>query len=300
MGSWLTSQVFRLPSDVAPGQTAQVAVHVTAPRVTAPLYLEAELFKNQQLWFPSFQPVAVSVGAAKWSAGFDLTGIPAAWSAGQTQWFTVYAKNTGTAAWTAGGAGYVALDLHFTPRPGGSSAIGGWLTSQVFRLTADVAPGQTAQVGVRVTAPSAPGPIYLEAEMFKNQQLWFPTAQPVPVSVAVATWWASADLTGAPLVWSPGQTQAFAVFLRNTGNELWPAGGANAVELDLHFTSPAGGWVTNQAFHLTRDIRPGDADRFVVSVTAPPQPGSYILEAEMFKNQQFWFVPRQQVAVTAG
>src|SRR5579864_4701761 len=303
---WLTSQVFRLPSDTAPGQTAQVAVHVISPRQSGPVYLEAELFKNQQFWFASFQPVAVAVGAAAWSAGYDVGGVPASWAAGQTQWFTVFVRNTGTSTWPAGGANYVALDMHFTTRPGGSADKAQWLTSEVFRLPSDTAPGQTAQVAVRITAPAQAGKLYVEAEMFKNQQLWFPVAQPVAASVAPATWWASSDLSRVPVAWRAGQTQVFTVLVANTGNELWPAGGPNPVELDLHFTSQPGGsavqssWMTSQVYPLGRDIRPGDTAQIAVSVTAPQRSGAYYLEAEMFKNQQFWIMPWQPVAMTAG
>jgi spore germination protein YaaH len=306
MSGWLTSQVFRLSSDTAPGKTAQVAVHVTAPRQAGALYLEAELFKNQQFWFASFQPVAVAVGSLPWSAGYDVSGVPSTWSAGQTQWFTVLVKNTGTATWPATGLNHVALDMHFTTRPGGSAVKGQWLTSQVFNLSSNTAPGQTAQIAVKITAPAQAGPLYVEAEMFKNQQFWFPLAEPVSASVAPATWWASSDLSGLPPAWSGGQTQVFTVFVANTGNELWPATGPNAVELDLHFTTRPGGsavessWMTSQVFALRSDTGPGGIAQIAVSVTAPRQAGAYYLEAEMFKNQQFWIQPWQPVAVTVG
>lgn len=307
MGSWLTSQVFNLPADTAPGATAQVAVHVVAPKQAGTYYLEAELFKNQQFWFPSsFQPVPVAVGASSWSAGFDLSGAPARWSAGQTQVFTVTVKNAGSATWPSGGANPVELDMHFATQPGGAAAESSWLTSQVFRLPAAVAPGATEQIPVKITAPAQTGHLYLEAGMFKNQQFWFPNAQPVPVSVAQAEWWAGADLSGVPQVWGGAQTQVFTVFVTNTGNELWPSTGPNPVELDLHFTSRVGGstaeaaWMTSQIFALPSDIAPGQTAQIPVRVTAPALAGSYYLEAQMFKNQQFWLQPWQPVAVTVG
>jgi hypothetical protein len=310
IGQWLTSQVFRLSADIAPGQTAQIAVHVTAPAQAGSLYVEAEMFKNQQLWFRSYEPVVIAVGGQQWSAGYDLSGVPATWSAGQTQWFTVFVKNTGSYTWPSGGLGYVALDLRFTSQAGGSSAANAWLTSQVFRLPADIAPGGTAQIPVRVTAPEQPGALYLEAAMFKNQQLWFPLAQPVQVNVEPALWWSGTDISGiplvygAPLAWRSGQTQSFTVVLTNTGNETWLAGGSNGVELDLHFTAGPGGsnkiqsWLTSQIFSLPADLAPGQSADLVVRVTAPQQTGSLYLEAQMFKNQQFWIQPWQPVAVT--
>jgi hypothetical protein len=279
---------------------------VTAPSRAGALYLEAELFKNQQFWFASFQPVAVAVGGVTWSAGYDLSGVPSSWAAGQTQWFTVFVKNTGTATWPATGANNVALDMHFTSRPGGSAAKAQWLTSQVFNLPSSIAPGQTAQIAVRITAPGQSGRLHLEAEMFKNQQFWFAIAQPVSTSIAPASWWASSDLDGVPVTWAGSQTQVFTIFVANTGNELWPSTGPHAVELDLHFTTQPGGsageisWMTSQVFALPSDIAPGQVAQIPVRVTAPAHGGPVYLEAEMFKNQQFWIQPWQPVAVTVG
>jgi glycosyl hydrolase family 18 (putative chitinase) len=299
IGSWRTSQVYRLTADVAPGQTAQIPMKVTAPVASGTTYLEAEMFQNQKRWFADAQPVAVTVGGASWSGGFDLSGVPAKWSAGQTQWFTVVVKNTGTSTWPAAGGNYVALDMHFANRAGESPAA--WLTSQVFRLTANVAPGQTAQIPVRVTAPAQGGSLLLEASMFKNQQAWFPNAQPVAVQVAPATWWASGDLGAVPTAWGAGQTQRFTISVRNTGNELWPATGPNPVELNLRFaTSPSGAWLGSRSFVLPVVIAPGDVAQIAVAVTAPTQPGTYYLQAQMFKNQQMWILPMQPVAVTVG
>ncbi len=158
-----------------------------------------------------------------------------------------------------------------------------------------MAPGGSTTVTVTVTAPSAAGSYYLEAQLFKNQQFWFPNWTYKGVTVAAAVWSTSYAMT-APATWTAGQTQSVSVTLTNTGNQTWPSGGANPVKLDLNFSTTHGGnhditccWKTSQTFSLGGDVAPGASVTLTVSVTAPAVAGSYYLEAQLFKNQQFWF-----------
>lgn len=301
MSSWLTRQTFKLPANVSPGQTVNVPVKVTAPSTIGPLYLEVQLFKNQQFWLPSFQPVPVSIGARQWSASYaELNRWPLEWSGGQSQAFTVIVKNTGTQSWPAGGTNFVALDMHFAAKPGTRP----WLTSQIYRLPADVAPGQTAQIPVSVTAPTARGALFLEGSMFKKNQFWLPLAQPVSVDVLPTLWWSDSDLSAAPRAWRSGQTQSFNLVVENTGTQAWPSAGSNPVKLNLHFATRIGGsavlstWLTSQSFALPSDVAPGQSVTVTVSITAPKRAGLFYLEAQMFKDHQFWIQPWRPVAVT--
>jgi spore germination protein YaaH len=304
MSSWLTSQVYSLPSDVNPGQTVTVSVTATAPASDGYMSLEAEMFKNQQFWFAQWKPLAVTVYGA-WGASHDLSQAPASWGTSQTKTFTVTVTNQGTSAWPSGGANPVMLDLHFTNTPGGSAQIGTWMTSQVYRLPADVAPGGSATLTVSVTAPNRAGPTYLEAEMFKNQQFWFKEWTAIAITLSPA-WVASYDTCQVQTAWAAGQTQTVTLTVANNGAEAWPSTGANPVKLDLHFTTTPGGsayisrWATSQVYALAADVAPGATATFTVTATAPSTAGTYYLEAEMFKNQQFWFTQAQSVPASVG
>jgi spore germination protein YaaH len=302
--SWLTSQVYPLPSDVAPGASVTISVTATAPSSTGSMYLEAEMFKTQQFWFAQRQPTLVSVAPQTWVAQYDMSQAPTSWQAGQTKSFTVTITNTGNVVWPSGTANPVELDLHFTTVQGGSAKETYWLTSQVFTLPADVPANGSTTVTVSVTAPQTSGYVYLEAEMFKNQQFWFHQWQPVAVTVYGA-WGASYDLSQAPTSgWGAGQSKTFQVTVTNQGTQAWPAGGANPVELDLHFTTVPGGstkltyWLTSQVYQLPSDVAPGASATLSVTVTAPNRVGALYLEAEMFKNQQFWFQEWSSVPIT--
>jgi spore germination protein YaaH len=304
LSSWLTSQIYSLPSDVNPGQTVTVSVTATAPAADGYMSLEAEMFKNQQFWFAQWKPVSVTVYGA-WGASHDLSQAPASWGAGQTKTFTVTVTNQGTSTWPSGGANPVMLDLHFTNTPGGSAQIGSWLTSQIYRLPADVAPAGSATLTVSVTAPSVGGPTYLEAEMFKDQQFWFKEWSSVAITLSPA-WVASYDMCQVQTTWAASQTQTVTLTVANTGADAWPSGGTNPVKLDLHFTTTPGGsayisrWATSQVYALASDVAPGGTATFTVSATAPSAAGTYYLEAEMFKNQQFWFTQAQAVPASVG
>ena len=242
-----------------------------------------------------------------WSASYDLSQAPASWQPGVTRTFTVNVTNTGPATWPAGTSNYTALNMHFATAPGGSAAMYSWLSSDVFRLPGDVAAGQTVAIPVTLTPPARPGPYILEAEMFTNQLYWFSAWQPLAIRVAPVLWAASYDMSAAPVSWGAGQTQTFAVIVKNTGNQTWPAGGPNPVDIDLNFSTQPGGsnviypsWLTSQIFNLPADVPAGGTATINVSVTAPQRSGSFYLEAQLFKHQKFWFPTWQPLAVSVG
>lgn len=299
---WLTSQAFTLPADVAPGGSATVTVTATAPNTSGSLFLEVQLLKNQEFWFGTWGFTPVSI-AALWSAAYDVSAAPATWIVGQTQTFSVTLTNTGTMPWLHGGTNPIELDIHFSTTPGGSTVCC-WLTSQVYALPADVAPNASVTLTVGVSAPSSAGALYLEAETFKNQQFWFTQAKAVPVNV-YHHWQGSVDMSGAPTTWVAGQTRSFPVTVHNLGDQAWPSGTANPVKLDLNFSTGSGGangccWLTSQTYSLPANVAPGGSATLTVSVTAPGQTGRLFLEAQLFKNQQFWFPTWNFVTVSAG
>jgi len=305
--SWLSSLIVNLPADVAPGGSATLSVTVTPPTTTGSMYLEAQMFKNQQFWFSQFSPIAVSVGSNAWTAGIDLSAMPTSWLQDQSQTFTVTVINSGTQTWPASGPNNVALDINFSTSPGGANDLyTSWLTSRIFNLPADVAPGGKASISVTAKAPHRAGSFYLEAQVFKNQQFWFPTWQFVPVQVGGGHYWASIDMSAAPIAWTVGQAATFNVTVKNVGNQAWTATGSNPVELDLHFATQPGGdaviysWLSSSIFALPSDVAPGQSVTVPVTVTAPASTGSPYLEAELFKDQVMWIAVWQPVATTVS
>jgi hypothetical protein len=46
---------------VAPGGSVTLTVSVTPPNTTGGYYLEAQLFKNQQFWFPTWSYASATI-----------------------------------------------------------------------------------------------------------------------------------------------------------------------------------------------------------------------------------------------
>ena len=74
------------------------------------------------------------------------------------------------------------------------------------------------------------------------------------------------------------------------------------MRLSLHFAGAAGlpytSWLTDQRVGLPADLAPGQRVTLSATITPPAGPVAAVLEAEMVKEWQFWFVPRNTVAAT--
>ncbi len=298
---WLTDQRIALPADVPPGQSVTLTASVSAPSGTNAGVLQAQMVKEQQLWFKQWAIVPVTMQGPIWMAGYDASAIPRTWTDGQTQNFTVTVTNSGNQTWPSAGPYPVRLGLHFAPVDRAGSAA--WLTDQRFALPNDLAPGQSATINVTVTAPASRAAAVLEAQMVREQQFWFFQTGPMSVTDAAPAWDASYDLSQVPHQWTPGQTQTVAVAVTNTGNQTWPAGGSNPVHLGLHFAAgpgqPYAGWLTDQRVTLPADLPPGQSVTVNAALTSPAA-GASVLEAQMVKEQQFWFVPAGAASIETG
>ncbi len=301
---WLSSAIFSLPADLAPRTAVTLNVTLAAPR-TGTMLLEAEMIKEHEFWFQQWAPVNVVVSAATWSASYSLRKTPRTWTALHTQTFDVTLNNLGNQTWPAAGTNRVDLDFHFTSRTGGGVMHNYWLTNQAFSLPADVAPGGTVTLTVTVTAPANVGTMFLEAEMIKEHQFWFTQTSAVTVIAAPVGWSASYNVTEVPTSWSVGKSQTFALTVTNDGTQTWPSTGSTRVDLDLHFATSAGGaanlvnWVYSKAFVIGKDVAPGQSVAVAVTIDSP-KAGSLVLEVEMIKEHQFWFIQSTPVSVTVA
>ncbi len=302
---WLNSKAFSLPSDVAPGGSVTLNVSFAAPSRAGSLVLEAEMVKEHQFWFRQWAPTNVVVAPAVWSAGYSMSKAPRTWTLLHAQTFSVTVTNNGNQTWPSAGSNRVDLDLHFTSRTGGSVRQVYWLTSHAYDLPADVAPGGSVTVTMTVVGPPSAGSMFLEAEMIKEHQFWFKQYSAVTVVAAPTGWSATYNITHVPTSWVVGKSQTFSVSVTNTGTHTWPSTGSTGVDLALHFATSAGGaanqanWVGSAAFKLPKDVGPGQSVAVQVTV-ASPRSGSLVLELEMLKDRQFWFLQYEPVSVTVA
>ncbi len=242
-----------------------------------------------------------------WKAVYDMSKAPTSWAAGRSQTFPVTVTNAGDVIWTGSGQGRVDLDLHFAPSAGGAAKVRTWLNSKAFQMPADLAPGASVTMNVTWGPPTtATGSLVLEAEMVREQDYWFAQWQPVAVNVVAADRAASYDMSQAPTKWVSGQSQTFPVIVTNTSNYTWLSTGSYRTDLDLHFSTAAGGaarassWLTSNVFALPGALAPGASATVTVTIKAPARTGALVLEAEMIKEHQYWFQQWEPVNVIVG
>jgi N-acetyl-anhydromuramyl-L-alanine amidase AmpD/acyl-coenzyme A thioesterase PaaI-like protein len=241
-----------------------------------------------------------------WQAKYDTSKVPTTWVIGRSQTFPVTVTNIGDVTWPATGHSTVDLDLHFAPAAGGSAKQSTWLNSKAFAMPADLGPGASVTMNVTFAAPARTGALVLEAEMVKEQDFWYQQWQPVSVNVASLDKAASYDMSNVPVSWSAGKSQTFAVTVTNTSNQTWLSTGTYRTDLDLHFAPAAGGsakqstWLSSKAFSLPANLAAGGSVTLNLTFTAPSKVGSFVLEAEMVKEHQYWFQNWQAVKVTVN
>lgn len=241
-----------------------------------------------------------------WQAKYDTSKVPTTWVIGRSQTFPVTVTNIGDVTWPATGHGTVDLDLHFAPAAGGSAKQSTWLNSKAFAMPADLGPGASVTMNVTFAAPARTGALVLEVEMVKEQDFWYQQWQSVSVNVASLDKAASYDMSNVPVSWSAGKSQTFAVTVTNTSNQTWLSTGTYRTDLDLHFAPAAGGsakqstWLNSKAFSLPANLAPGGSVTLNLTFTAPSKVGSFVLEAEMVKEHQYWFQNWQAVKVTVN
>ncbi|MFQ3587345.1 MAG: N-acetylmuramoyl-L-alanine amidase [Fimbriimonadaceae bacterium] len=106
----------------------------------------------------------------------------------------------------------------------------------------------------------------------------------------------------------PGETFDAVIRLRNTGDEIWPTTGANAVFLGTQdpqdrispFFTP-GNWISgNRAARATAVVNPGQEGEFRFRMTAPTAVGTYRETFQLVREGITWFGPRITFDVEVG
>jgi len=114
---------------------------------------------------------------------------------------------------------------------------------------------------------------------------------------------AQIDVDDAVIALPPGGTATLLVHLRNTGDTLW-----------LSCEHPQGGYVTlgcqlldaekrritrdYQRCSLSADVPPGEERSLTIEVTAPADPGNYLIKLDMVNENMCWFEEVGSSAVT--
>ncbi len=78
--------------------------------------------------------------------------------------------------------------------------------------------------------------------------------------------------------------------MKNTGQQTWAIGGPNPVQLTYNWLTPEGKLVSHgSATPMPADIGAGKSGSLSATITAPPEPGRYLLSLTMIAQNLAWF-----------
>lgn len=98
-----------------------------------------------------------------------------------------------------------------------------------------------------------------------------------------------------------GQKEAVQVNIKNASDVLWYARGAavNNASSNKFYLAVANRWLQADGgklvndmdgrYGLPRDLKPGEETKVPLLITAPREPGAYILELDLVQEQVAWF-----------
>lgn len=97
----------------------------------------------------------------------------------------------------------------------------------------------------------------------------------------------------------PGGTYPLRVRVRNASSEPWSgADGHRALALGNHWVGADGALVGRDDGRtpLGRDVAPGEEVELELDVTAPAEPGEYVIELDVVQEQVGWFAERRKLS----
>jgi SpoIID/LytB domain protein len=294
-----------LGAAVEPGASRTVTATVTAPPVPGAYLLRFALVKEGVAWFPPSNPLPINA-----LAGFVATVTPPtlpSFIAGGTYDVPVVLKNAGAAAWNAAPPNNINVSYHWST-PAGATVVWDGLRTP---LAANVAPGASANVTLKVATPRDPGTYTLTIDLVREGIGWFAsfgsTPYRVPATVA-ALRYAAAFGAVSPISAYWAETKTLAVKLTNSGNIPWNAAGANPVNLSYHILDGAGRAVVWDGARtpLGGDVLPGQSKDLSLTFSVPGSSGSYTLVVDLVREGIGWFEgtgsppARVPLSVTSG
>lgn len=175
-----------LGSDLAPGQSRTLELQFTAPATAGTYSLNVDAVREGLSWLSGYGVPAGSTRltvTSGYSAGYGATTTPAQASLGAALDLTVAVTNYGPRTLVRSGANPVNLSYHLHTAAG---AVVVWDGAR-GPLPADLAPGQTATVPIRVQLPSTVGDYRISWDLVQEGVAWLSgygvTMKVEPISV---------------------------------------------------------------------------------------------------------------------
>ena len=277
-----------LPADIAPAGTATLTASIILPPTPGTYLLRLALVKEGVAWLTPSSPYPVQAKPA-YLETFGAVTLPT-FVGGLTYTIPVPVTNSGTSAWNATGANLVDLAYHWHDATGATVVWDGARTA----LGADVAPGATVTVNLKVTAPAAAATYTLSFDLVREGVSWFQFLGSAPLriaaTVAAARYAASYTIAATTNVFL-GESKTIPVTVINAGNVAWNATGANPIDVSYHILDSTGRAVVwdGARTSIGTDLQPAEARTLNVAYTAPGITGSYTLAIDTVREGVTWF-----------
>ena len=281
--TWGGNTVLLNSFTVPPGGQLDLTFQAVAPTTPGTYNFQWQVARDASTPFGQMSTnVSIQVGSSSGgtnNAAFVTQSVPSSMTTGQTATVSVTMQNTGTTTWAPG--------TYFlgSRNPAGNSV---WGLSQVA-LTSSVAPGGQATFTFNVNAPAVAGLYNFQWGMLQSSVGVF-GASSTNVSINVTGGGGnpnSAQFVSqtVPATWTPGQTYAITINMKNTGTVNW-----SPLTYKLGSQSPTNNtnWGTSRAT-LTKSISPGSTGSFKFNVTAPTTPGTYNFQWQMVQDSAGFF-----------
>ena len=127
-----------------------------------------------------------------------------------------------------------------------------------------------------------------------------PAPARTPGPLPDAAFKAQLTLPDAPAKLRAGQKETVQVHIRNASDVFWWSRGGEVNErtdnwfyiaAGNRWLKPDGSLVTDMdgRYGISKDLKPGEETEIPLQVTAPKEPGDYILEVDLVQEQVAWF-----------
>src|SRR5688572_1494699 len=127
-----------------------------------------------------------------------------------------------------------------------------------------------------------------------------PAASKTPGPLPDAAFKAQLTLPDAPARLRAGQKETVQVHIKNASDVFWWSRGGEVNERSDNFfyiaagnrwLKPDGSLVTDMdgRYGISKDLKPGEETEVPLVVTAPKEPGDYLLEVDLVQEQVAWF-----------
>ena len=281
-----------LPADVAPGQSAVVAIPIVSPVSVGPFTLRLDLVQEGVTWFSAQgvtpRDIAISITTGV-GATYAFASPATAFLPGSRVVVPVTLTNTGLLTWAAGGPNPVHAVAHLFD-PIGRVVV--WDGERAL-LPRDVAPGQSVSVPVALAVPLGSSPVtyVVRVDLVREGLAWFSDDGVAPGTGALS---ASPDYRSSVATSAPTVSRAapsIAITLTNTSAVPWTSGGAAPIDVSSHWLAADGTplvWDGPRLALGAQTVAPGASISLTVPL-APPPVGAVAVVVDLVAEGLRWF-----------